>query len=345
MRRLRLERQTGRSGEPRGRRPARALASVAAVTAVALTASGCVTVHGGTAVVPGATADEATAALAGFVTAFNRADKANDPALDASRVTGPLGAINQAGLKSKSVTQPGGNPDHKPLELRDARFLVPRKAGWPRWFVADTDANRDDGTAAAGNRWLVAFVRNGPDEEWKAAHLVILGPDEVPEFAEAEGDEVPVEAGSDAVAVAPGELSERYAAYLKDGGASPFAAGPHTTEWRDKRARTAQRPGLATQFIDREADTGDFAPLALGTKDGGALVFFASRHFERQTTAKGYRPKVGPELRALMKGEVVNTVTKEWVSSQVVLVKPAGTEKDAVTFAGRLQGVVAVEGS
>ncbi|MFJ5707025.1 hypothetical protein [Streptomyces sp. NPDC093105] len=321
------------------------MATVAAATVVALTASGCVTVHGETAVVTGATPEEATAALASFVTAFNRADKANDPKLDAERVTGPLGAINQAGLRSKSVTQPEGNPDHEPLELRDARFLVPRKAGWPRWFVADTDANRDDGTPGADNRWLVAFVRNGPDQGWKAAHLVILGRDEMPEFAEADGGLVPVAAGSDALAVAPGELSERYAAYLKDGGASPFAAGAHTTEWREKRARTAQRPGLATQFIDRAADVGDFAPLALGTADGGALVFFASRHFERQTTSPGYRPKLGPELRALMKGELRNTVTKEWVSSQAVLVKPAGTERDAVTFAGRLQGVVAVEGS
>ncbi|MFD8013638.1 hypothetical protein [Streptomyces sp. NPDC058955] len=321
------------------------MASVAAATVVALTASGCVTVHGETAVVSAATAEETTAALASFVTAFNRADKANDPKLDAQQVTGPLGAINQAGLKSKSVTEPEGNPDHEPLELRDARFLVPRKAGWPRWFVADTDANRDDGTPGADNRWLVAFVRNGPDQEWKAAHLVILGRDEMPEFAEADGGLVPVAAGSDALAVAPGELSGRYAAYLKDGGTSPFAAGPHTTEWRDKRARTAQRPGLATQFIDRAADAGDFAPLALGTADGGALVFFASRHFERQTTSPGYRPKLGPELRALMKGEIKNTVTKEWVSSQAVLVKPAGTERDAVTFAGRLQGVVAVEGS
>ncbi|WP_430541935.1 hypothetical protein [Streptomyces roseofulvus] len=345
MRRLRLERQTRRSEGRRGRRPGRALAYVAAATVVALTASGCVTVHGETAVVPGATAEEATAALTGFVTAFNRADKANDPKLDAQQVTGPLGAINQAGLKSKSVTQPEGNPEHKPLELRDARFLVPRKAGWPRWFVADTDANRDDGTPGADNRWLVAFVRNGPDQDWKAAHLVILGRDEVPEFAEADGGLVPVAAGSDALAVAPGELSERYAAYLKDGGTSPFAAGAHTTEWREKRARVAQRPGLATQFLDRAADTGDFAPLALGTADGGALVFFASRHFERQTTSPGYRPKLGPELRALMKGEIKNTVTKEWVSSQAVLVKPAGTERDAVTFAGRLQGVVAVEGS
>ncbi|GGY79354.1 putative lipoprotein [Streptomyces omiyaensis] len=345
MRRLRLERQTRRSEERPGRRPARALASVAAATAVALTASGCVTVHGGTAVVPGATAEEAAAALTGFVTAFNRADKANDPALAARQVTGPLGAINQAGLKSRSVTQPGGNPDHRPLELRDARFLVPRKAGWPRWFVADTDANRDDGTAGKDNRWLVAFVRNGPDDTWKAAHLVITGRDGLPRFAEEQGDAVAVAAGTDALAVAPGALSGRYTAYLKDGGASPFAAGPHTSEWREKRARTAQRPGLATQFIDRAADSGDFAPLALRTEDGGALIFFASRHFERQTTAKGYRPKVGPDLKALMKGEVVNTVTKEWVSSQAVVVKPAGTERDAVAFAGRLQGVVAVEGS
>ncbi|MFE5793030.1 hypothetical protein ACFQ8C_10705 [Streptomyces sp. NPDC056503] len=338
----RLERQTRRS---EGRRYGGTLAAVASATVVALTASGCVTVHGETAVVPGATPEETSAALAGFVTAFNRADKANDPALDAGRVTGPLGAINQAGLKSKSVTHPGGNPGHKPLELRDARFLVPRKAGWPRWFVADTDANRDDGTAQADNRWLVAFVKNGPEQSWKAAHLVILGRDEVPAFAEEQGDEVAVAATSDAPAVAPGVLSERYAAYLKDGGTSPFAAGTHTSEWRERRARTARRPGLATQWIDHAADSGDFAPLALATKDGGALVFFASRHFERQTTAKGYRPKVGPELKALMKGEVVNTVTKEWVSSQVVLVKPAGAEKDAVTFAGRLQGVVSVEGS
>ncbi|MFD4374601.1 hypothetical protein [Streptomyces sp. NPDC058486] len=345
MRRLSLERQTRRSGERRGRRPARALASVAATTVVALTASGCVTVHGETAVVPGATPEEASAALAGFVTAFNRADKANDPALAAGQVTGPFGAINQAGLKSKSVTRPEGNPDHEPLELRDARFLVPRKGGWPRWFVADTDANRDDDTAGADSRWLVAFVRNGPDQPWKAAHLAILGKDELPEFAEEQGDEIPVAAGSDALAVAPGALSERYAAYLKDGGTSPFAAGAPTTEWREKRARTAQRPGLATQWIDRAADAGDFAPLALATKDGGALVFFASRHFERQTTAKGYRPKVGKDLKALMKGQVVNTVTKEWVSSQAVLVKPPGAEKDAVTFLGRLQGVVSVEGS
>ncbi|MGW4778715.1 hypothetical protein ACWEPA_18875 [Streptomyces filamentosus] len=342
MRRLRPKRQTRRSEV---RRRGGTLAAVATATAVALTASGCVTVHGETAVVPGATPDEATAALAGFVTAFNRADKANDPALDAGRVTGPLGAINQAGLKAKSVTQPEGNPDHRPLELRDARFLIPRKAGWPRWFVADTDASRDDGTPQADDRWLVAFVRGGPDQQWKAAHLVILGKDDVPEFAGEQGDAVPVAAGTDALAVPPAALSQRYAAYLGNGGASPFAAGPHTSQWREKRARTARKPGLATQFIDRAADTGDFAPLALATEDGGALVFFASRHFERQTTAKGYRPKVGPELKALMKGEVVNTVTKEWVSSQAVLVKPAGSDRDAVTFAGRLQGVVSVEGS
>ncbi|MGW1011964.1 hypothetical protein ACWD4X_18285 [Streptomyces termitum] len=341
MRRLRLE-QTRRSEV---RRPGRAPAAVAAAVALALAASGCVTVHGEREVVPGATPDEAAAVLAGFVAAFNRADKANDPKLDADRVTGPFGAINQAGLRAKAVTRPDGNPDHRPLVLGDARYLLPRKAGWPRWFVADTDADRDDGTARAGDRWLVVFVRNGPDASWKAAHLAIVGKDALPALAEEGGDPVAVPADTTGLAVAPGKLSAAYAAYLKDGGAGPFAAGAHTDQWRAKRARTAQRPGLATQFIDQAAVDGDFAPLALATKDGGALVFFASRHFERQTAAAGYRPKVGADLKALMKGEVKNTVTKEWVSSQAVLVKPAGTDRDAVAFAGRLQGVVGVRGS
>ncbi len=46
-----------------------------------------------------------------------------------------------------------------------------------------------------------------------------------------------------------------------------------------------------------------------------------------------------------MTGEVGNTVTREWVSSQTVLVKPAGTDRDGVTVTGRLQGVVGAVGS
>ncbi|GEB61175.1 putative lipoprotein [Streptomyces gardneri] len=323
----------------------RALAATAAATVLALTASGCVTVHGETALLPAVTKDEAAQALADFTAAYNRADKAHDPALDAGRVTGPLGAINQAGLRSRAVTNPGGNPNHQPLELTDARFVVPRKAGWPRWFLADTDSNRDVDQGRADQRWVLAFVRNGPQQLWEVAHLVVLSPQAVPEFAEEEGYAVPVAADSDAFAVAPEDLGAQYVAYLQDGKPGPYTAGPHTSLWREERQKGAKRPGLATQYIDRVADQGDFAPLGLRTKDGGAFVFFATRYFERQTAAAGYRPKVGPDIKALLTGDVKNTVTKEWVSDQVVLVKPAGTDRDGVTVAGRLQGVVGAVGS
>ncbi|MFH9721818.1 hypothetical protein ACH4M4_02465 [Streptomyces sp. NPDC017254] len=346
MRRLTLRRAPGRPLERlSARRPTRLLAATAAATVLTLTASGCVTVHGELALMPPATEAEAAQALADFTSAYNKADKAYDPALDAGRVTGPFGEVNQAGLRARAVTTPGGNPNHRPLELTDARFLLPKKAGWPRWFLADTDSNRDTDEGPGDQRWLLVFVRNGPQQLWEAAHLVILGPSQVPEFAEEGGYAVPVAADTDALAVAPEDLGGEYTAFLKDGQPGQFTAGAHTSLWREQRQKGAKRPGLATQYIDRAADQGDFAPLGLRTKDGGAFVFFATRFFERQTAAPGYRPKVDPAVKALLTGEVENTVTKEWVSNQVALVKPAGTDRDGVTITGRLQGVVGAQGS
>ncbi|OKK08187.1 hypothetical protein AMK26_03975 [Streptomyces sp. CB03234] len=330
----------------RRRVPGRVAAALAATTVLALTASGCVTVHGELEVVPTATKGEAAQALADFTDAYNKADKAYDPALDAGRVTGALGAINQAGLKARSVTSPGGNPNHRPLELTDARYVIPKKAGWPRWFVADTDSNRDTDQGADDSRWVLVFVRNGPDQLWEVAYLQILPAGGVPKFkTDQDGWAEPAAPDSTALAVAPKNLSEEYSSYLQTGKPAHFAAGPHTSMWRDERNKVAHRPGLSTQYVDQPLDTGDYAPLGLTTQDGGALVFFATRFYDRQTAAKGYRPKVNPDVRALMTGEVKSTLTKEWVSSQAVLVKPAGAGSDQVTVLGRLQGVTSATGS
>ncbi|MGW2205512.1 hypothetical protein [Streptomyces sp. NPDC001774] len=326
-------------------RPSRVSVAATATAVLALTASGCVTVHGERELIPAATKAEAEQALKEFTDAYNEADKAHDPKLDADRVTGALGAINQAGLKSRSITAPGGNPQHQPLELTDATYVLPKKAGWPRWFVADTDSNRDADDGPGDNRWLLVFVRNGADQLWEVAYLAILTPNEIPAFKTEGGFAVPVSADSTALAVAPKDLGRSYVSFLDGGERGQFAAGPHTTLWREEREKGSKRLGLATQYADQVTDAGDFAPLALATEDGGALVFFATRYFEQQTAATGYRPKVDPDVKALMTGEVKNTVTKEWVSSQTVLVKPAGTDADGVTVAGRLQGVTGAKGS
>ncbi|MFE7772487.1 hypothetical protein ACFU5O_01000 [Streptomyces sp. NPDC057445] len=324
----------------------RAATGLAAVTVLSLTASGCVTVHGELEVVPAATRTEAAQALKDFTDAYNKADKAYDPALDAGRVTGALGAINQAGLRARHVTTPGGNPQHRPLELTDAKFYVPKKAGWPRFFLADTDSNRDVDSGGQDSRWLVMFVRNGNDQLWEAAYLAILTPDEMPKFrTDKDGWAEPVAPDAATTAVAPRDLSEEYASYLQSGKPEHFADGAHTSEWRDLRKQNERRPGLSTQYVDQPLDTGDFAPLGLVTDDGGALVFFAMRYFDRQTAAQGYRPKVGADVKALMTGQVKSTLTKEWMSSQAVRVAPRGGSGPAVTVVGRLQGVTSATGS
>ncbi|MFE4537732.1 hypothetical protein ACFRKB_22030 [Streptomyces scopuliridis] len=317
------------------------------MTVLSLTASGCVTVHGELAVLPSADRSEAARALKDFTDAYNAADKAYDPALDADRVTGALGAINQAGLKARSITNPDGNPAHQPLELTDAKFTIPKKAGWPRWFVADTDSNRDtDDGGPQDTRWVLVFVRNGPDERWKVPYLTILAANEVPDFAtDKDGWGEPVAPDSEALSLAPGKLSEAYASYLRDGKAKTFANGPHTDGWREAREKNARLPGLVTQYVDQPLAEGDFAPLGLATKDGGALVFFATRHFERQTGARGVTPRVNADVKALLTGEIRNTVTKEWVSSQVALVPRAGADTPTVEVASRLQGVTGAKGS
>lgn len=305
------------------------------------------TVHGELEVVPGATKSEAAQALEDFTTAYNKADKAFDPALDADRVTGSLGAINQAGLKARQKNNPDGNAAHRPLELNDASYIIPKKAGWPRWFVADTDSNRDQDAGKLDTRWLLVFVRTGPDALWKAAYLAVVTPAQLPGFrVDDDGLAEPVAADAAELAIKPADLGSTYAGYLKDGEPDVFAPGPSTSAWRDTRKNT-RVAGFSYQYIDQSLDTGTFAPLGLTTEDGGALVFFSSKHFERQTAAPGLKPALNPDVEALLTGEVKSSLTKERVSSQLVYVPGRNaTDGDGkVRVLNRLPGLTAAKGS
>ncbi|ARF77041.1 hypothetical protein B7C62_08145 [Kitasatospora albolonga] len=325
----------------------RLTAALATATVLCLTASGCVTVHGELEVLPGATEAEAAQALKDFTDAYNAADKAYDPALDADRVTGSLGAINQAGLKARQTYSPDGNKAHKPLELTDATYIIPKKAGWPRWFLADTDSNRDEDGGKLDNRWLVTFVRSGPDALWKASYLAVVPPSQVPEFTlDKDGLATPVEPRSKELVVSPADLSTAYTEYLQKGTPDVFAPGTATSAWRDTR-RTTRRAGFSYQYVDQPLTGGTFGPLGLRTEDGGALVFFSSKHFERQVTAQGLKPEVNADVKALMTGEVTNSLTKERVSSQLVYVpgrEQASGSGGRVRVLNRLPGLIAAKG-
>ncbi|MER7970559.1 hypothetical protein ABTX35_16445 [Streptomyces sp. NPDC096080] len=328
-------------GPRRPRRLDRRVLVAASVTALSLTASGCVVVHGEREVLPATTRVEAAVALREFTAAYNKADAAYDSSLDADHVTGAFGDIDAARLKAGRVNNPGGNSAHRDLEFSDAVYTIPQKAGWPRWFMVEAQGNR------GGDRhWLLVFTRDGAAGTWRAAYLTLVAPGALPEIRKnADGWAETVPANSTELAVAPDDLSTRYAAYLKDGGAG-FTANAHTSGWRAQRAKAAKRPGLATQYIDEPVTGGGHAPLALRTVDGGALVFFTHRRYEKQTAFAGTSiPEPNPNVKALTEGEVRQSLTMEFMSNGVA-VDPArgaagGTD---VTVVSRLEGLISAQG-
>ncbi|KOG39240.1 hypothetical protein AQJ84_10505 [Streptomyces resistomycificus] len=297
-------------------------------------------VHGEREVLPATTQAEAGKALRQFTAAYNKADKAYDSSLDADHVTGALEDIDRARLKAGAANNPGGNPAHTPLELSDAKFTIPKKAGWPRWFVADAAGNKGGSV-----RWLFVFTRGGLDEPWEAAYLTLVAPGKVPEFKkDKDGWAEAVDVNSARLAVKPADLGEQYTTYLKNGG-DVFADGAQTSVWRAERKKDAKRPGLATQYIDEPLASGDYAPLALRTADGGALVFFSTHHFEKQTAYPGSSiPTPGDDVLALTKGEIKQSFTMEFVSNQVALDPGKGSDDQEVSVLGRIQGMTSAQG-
>ncbi|WP_437068866.1 hypothetical protein [Streptomyces sp. enrichment culture] len=303
---------------------------------MSLTASGCVVVHGEREVLPAATRAEAEQALRDFTAAYNAADKAYDSSLDARHVTGPLADIDGARLRAGRVNHPDGNPSHTPLELTDAEFTIVEKAGWPRWFLADAKANK-----GGDARWLLVFTRDAQGAPWEVAYLTLVAPGAVPEFKKDEdGHVAAVPADAPELAIAPKDLSKSYVDYLEAGGTA-FADGTHTSDWRELREQNAKRPGLVRQYLDEPLTQGDYAPLGLRTADGGALVFFSTRHFEKQTAAAGATvPTPNDDVLALTKGEIKQSLTMEFVSNEVVLDPKSGP----VQMLGRIQGLTSAKG-
>ncbi|MFD7996017.1 hypothetical protein [Streptomyces mexicanus] len=327
-------------GPRRLRRLERTVLTAASATALAATASGCVVVHGERVLLPATTQADAAKALEQFTDAYNKADQAYDSSLDADYVTGALGAIDAARLKAGHTNHPDGNSAHTPLRFTDATFTIPKKAGWPRWFVADAQGNK-----GGDARWLLVFTRNDLTEKWQVAYLTLVAPGAVPKFAkDKDGWAEAVPANSASLAVEPGDLSQDYATYLGKGG-STFAAGPYTSAWRTQRAKDAVKPGLATQYIDQPLTEGAYAPLALRTADGGALVFFTTHHYQKQTAAQSASvPVPNKDVQALTKGEIKQSLTMEFVSNQVALDPARGAAKKAVTMIGRVQGMTSAQG-
>ncbi|MGW0942408.1 hypothetical protein ACWD4O_07575 [Streptomyces sp. NPDC002623] len=331
---------TGVPQRRRLRRRDRYALIAASLTAVSLTASGCVVVHGELEVLPGATQGEAVKAVEQFTAAYNKADAAFDASLDAEYTAGALGIIDGARLKAGRVNNPGGNPEHTPLVLSDVKYTIAEKAGWPRWFVADAKGNK-----GGDSRWLLVFTRSELSQPWQATYLTFVAAGSMPEFKkDKDGLAEDVPADTAGLALAPADLSKDYAAYLRTGQGA-FANGAYTDEMRATREKNATKPGLVTQYIDEELTDGEYAPLALRTVDGGAVVFFTTHHYMKQTAAPGAAvPTPNKNVQALTTGETKQSLTMEFVANEVALAPAKGSGGGKVSMLSRLEGLTAAKG-
>ncbi|MDT0322038.1 hypothetical protein [Streptomyces millisiae] len=339
------------------------VAGLTAVLTLTATLSGCMTVHGEEAIVPAADTEEAQDVLEHYVEVYNEAKPANDSELNATIEVGGLGAINGAVLDARAgaiadaeeqgdqriidqINEAYGPEAFTPLELEDVRYHIPEQAGWPKFFVADAQSNLTE------NRWLLVFTRNAIDEDWRASYLGQVPTAQLPEFAEEENGngalvDIPLTGtDGDDLAVAPGELSAAYADYLTAGGVDPtFTAGPYTTEALANREAANSNAAFRTDYIDEPAEGAEYAPVAIRTADGGALVFFTTVHNSKQTVAEGEDPvevlDLDPASLALMDGEARRAVTWQRVAYQVAYV-PAG--EGQVEILGQSRGATSVTG-
>ncbi|MBB1253042.1 hypothetical protein [Streptomyces alkaliterrae] len=318
--------------------------TAAATVALALTGalSGCVTVHGETAVVPATTKAEAEKVLSKYLSTSNKANRNHDAALAATVERGALGEVNQASLKVARALRPEGAKDFRPLELTDTRFHIPRQAGWPKFFLADATGKGTSGE----RRVLLAFTRDGIGEPWRASYRAVVDAADVPEFAEdEEGHAVAFPAPdtkSVALAAEPDELSKAYVKQLKDG-KGPFADGPYTSGKRENRRKNTNRPTARNEWADQAADSTRYAPFGLYTGKGDALVFFTSHLHTKQTAATGYKPSVLPEVEPLLKGQVKRSLTQTLLLQHAVLV-PTADSGDKIDFLYQHTGRISAKG-
>jgi hypothetical protein len=323
----------------------------AAAGALVVPLSGCVTVHGERALVPSVRPAEAAKVLARFADRNNEATKAYDEQAVASVESGPLGAIDRAGVHAKHLDTPGGDKDFTPLRFSDTSYLVPKQRGWPKFFVADTRSNR-----SGDARWLLVFRRDSPATPWMADFLGVAEPAQVPRFAkDKDGYAVAVPNAGSGLTVDPGRLSAAYAAYLDGASGGPsFAPGPSTSQLRQTHAKEQRTADTVTQYADQGDSSGDFTPVALRTADGGAVVFFGSRHQSRATFRAGYRLDLDKDTQALTQGTPKTSITLSRVAQQMALVPAGGTKGPGgtdgkgggqVTVVSRLVGLVGAKGA
>ncbi|GIG30228.1 hypothetical protein [Cellulomonas marina] len=197
------------------------------------------------------------------------ADATSDAARLAPRVEGP--ALRTRTAEYVRATATSGQRGPTPLPVTPASVLVPATTQWPRSTLVVTEQPAD----LQAPRILVLRQDDArsPYRLWGWARL--LPGVQLPATAGA-GTGVPVlDAGSEALRLAPEAVLDQYADVLTNGDASAAAPTFASDAFREGLVAARTQAAANVQAVGSVTETSAAVPdsvVALGTLDGGALV-------------------------------------------------------------------------
>jgi hypothetical protein len=329
--------RTARSARPARsfRTPARRWL-IALLSATALTATGCVTVDGKHARIPGVDGREAAQVLADFDTKNNEVYAKRDVQLNARIESGSFGAIDQASLRILRFTDPRQAKAIPQFTHGQPQFWIPRPMGWPKWFaVLNTP------TYANSRPMLLVFTKATPDAPWLASWGPTLkGADPFPEpYKDTDGyvESIPLdEAG---YTMAPKDVPAAFTGYLSDGKSALFEPGPSTSDLRKVREDPVQ-PGFIRQLADAPAP--QYPSLAIRMKDGSAMVLFAATQSTKITVQPPTPLEFDASLQTFLTAKPKQSITEHRLAEYAAVVPRAG--KGDVRVIASTSGVIGADG-
>lgn len=274
---------------------------------------------------------EARSLLAEVSRKNNRANAAFD-----SRLLGEYEAessfrIDEAVYRIGRVLDPQHKDPLTSFEYTARAFHLPRSAGYPQWFLADTSIS------TAKRRYLLVLSRPAADQPWKMVIQAALD-GELPAMArDAAGNAVTMPADDATALVAgPNEVAAAHAAYLSAGRSAPqaamFASDKESTAIiEDGKLRASlvfvnKKTGVIgpAQRFSRTVTVEPYPVRVLRTTDGGALACYVTK---RQVVAEqpdGLTKITGPDAALAGRTDFDGKITITWLDQWVVRIPPKG---------------------
>jgi len=243
-----------------------------------------------------ALARAAAAAALGRYLGANRALAGKwDPGLVAAVETDGRYAVEQAELRMAALSDPANRHKPAPFTVAGASYLVPRLDGYPKWFVVSATETTK---GAARLPVLMVFVRKRAVDPWRVSTSVVLDKGQrVPALAtDKEGYAVAVRLNDAAPTLPPGAVASAHAGFLNarlKGAPAGQLKVDESTRNLVQRA-TNDRKAFTLGRVSHRLAPAAFPPVALRTRQGGALVLYSERlSSEFVLTAAGARISTG----------------------------------------------------